>query len=229
MKKAKTLFVRWTFALLAIISFSCKNYETKCNSLIFKNSTSDTSRIMKHVFLVKKIGEINPDGLCEYEHSFIFWRGIEVDKDNYRPAFKIEGKIYLKENVIYLKPKGQEISIPYFDFNLSVDDTINVQSRIIKEIEETEINLVKNYSLALEDKFNDPQLNDTVYKFKFSRYYATLEDDYLIFYITKTSGVLGILNGINTDSGKVEILSSRGNIYKERMDLNNTLFDPNLE
>lgn len=212
MKKRSKITNKCVFTILiGFVLYSCVE-SNFCTPSFFKGYKGNKDSMDITFF---RISDSMVNKVCGYNHKFNYWRGISKE-GKYIPLFSIEGFIHKVNDVIYLTPLGQNQAIKYFDFNMKSKELINLKYKAAGFTGDT-ISIDKKYYLGLENIFFDKEIKDTIYKFRFSGFKTEKYNDDLVFFVGKNYGVAGIYNSMINDSIE-EIISYRGNIYKEILD-----------
>jgi len=166
--------------------------------------------------------------LCYFKMEFNYWIGFNK-ANKFIPFFSIRGKIFEKNNSIFLLVDGERKNVKFFDFSMKNGDA----ERVLLEyntigFNDKPIRIIKNYTLRMDERFYDKIRKDTIYKIRFINWNSQNNCDDLIFFIGKTYGIAGIYSS-KTNNSKEEIFSYRGEIFKRLMKNSNVIFNTHYQ
>lgn len=106
----------------------------------------------------------------------IFYDGIPND-ENF-----MSGKLEEENDKVYFK--SNKIKYILFDFTLPIDSCIKISYKKSPVLR-------KNYFLCKQDEFFDQSRKDSIYKFCFKNYQVFNENNGIVYFVSKSNGILG--------------------------------------
>jgi hypothetical protein len=189
LEKIKTEMNKFKFIIIFLLIASCKENKTKCVNF-FEVADTTISPMSNRIFAIKTLSDTI--GRCAYYHTFNSWQGIQK-KDSFKSRFSIEGNIYKEHDKILLKPKNSQVSFIYFDFAMRPIDSFNISFKFdYNDFGGNKVYENKNYILRLVSKEFKPNLNDTIFDFRFQNFGFRFKNDNLNILIGRKVGVIGM-------------------------------------
>ncbi|MFN3755309.1 hypothetical protein [Flavobacterium sp.] len=119
------------------------------------------------------------------------------------------GKLEQENNKIYFKT--DKIRFVLFDFSLPVGNCIKIHYK-------KSTLLSKNYFLCKEDAFFDKLRNDSIYKFCFKKYKVFNNNNGVVYFVSKTNGILGCYLVDYSNSNNIPMINEImfGEVFENR-------------
>lgn len=127
----------------------------------------------------------------------------------------LEGNLIVTNNIVFFKSSNyQKLTFPLFDFNLRATEC--------KSIHYFKKKMKKEYDMCVEDIFYSEIRKDTIYKFCFKKYGIYNPNIGVVYFVSKTKGILGCYLVEYSNENHILRISSKkvGEIFKERYDYN---------
>ena len=145
---------------------------------------------------------------CNFK--FDFWIGRNIDT-NFFSLFSLNGYLYLKNDIIYLKALSDFEPIVLFNFNMKIMSEKKITLKYnSKGFTNTNTTFQKKYILKLDTVFKCHDTN--IYKFRFKSINLFGIKDDLVFFVNKYSGIEGVYSSFY-ESGNEKIITQKGLLY----------------
>lgn len=196
-------FITIFFAvLLSCISCEQQHHKNEClkDFLVYKNVKDTPALAIKNEQALKN---------CKYE---IILLSTLVDGKT-----QLEGLMWLYDDAFYIELLDpSSVSFKLFDLNQEINKTKNV---IIRLTESKGFDIEREISVKFEAKYQTKNSDEIVFKYRISSLFKYEGDEFdIVYFITRSSGVIGSYISKINDMGTEIIIQPAGNILENQID-----------